>query len=164
MSSIDPSEMVPDEGAYYKQGNYGSKGRGMEAKGNIPRGACIIEEAPLLLIVAGRVDQFNDTAFYGAGEYSGGPLVQHEVNKLSYEDQNKFQKLTYPKQTQGWLDSHARSRGALTMNQWRYLARVAVNAFDASEDDANRSGHGAKTLVVFHRISFFNHSCKPNAV
>jgi hypothetical protein len=41
---------------------------------------------------------------------------------------------------------------------------VAANAFDASEDEADRSGHGAKTLVVFHRISFFNHSCKPNAV
>jgi hypothetical protein len=121
MSSLDSSEMVPNEAAYYKQGKYGLKGRGMEANGKIPRGACIIEEGPLLLIVAGRIDQFNENAFYGAGEYSGGPLVQHEYNKLSYEDQNTFRKLTYQKQTQGWLDGHTRSRGTLTMDQWRYI-------------------------------------------
>jgi len=155
--------MAANESAYYKQGNYGSKGRGMEAKGNIPRGACIIEEVPLLLIVAGRIDQFNEDASYGAGEHSGGPLVQHEYNKLSYEQQSTFQRLTYQKQTQAWLDSHTRSRGALTLEQWRCLARLQANAFDASEDEANMSGHGAKTFVVFHRTSFFNHSCKPNA-
>jgi hypothetical protein len=168
MSSLDSSEMVPSEGAYHKQANYGPKGkgmgRGMEAKCRIPRGACIIEEAPLLLIVAGRVDQFNEETFYGAGEYSGGPLVQQEFNKLSYENQSKFTKLTYPKQTEAWLDSQVRSRGKLTMSQWRHLARVAANAFDASDDEADRSGNGTKTLVVFNRISLFNHSCKPNAI
>ena len=38
------------------------------------------------------------------------------------------------------------------------------NAFDASPGERDQFGSGEKVLVVFHHISFINHSCTPNAV
>lgn len=137
----------------------------MQARRRITRGTCILEEAPLLHLSTGRVDLFQESLFWGAGEYSGGPAVLQEVNKLSADDQIRFLQLTYDtKKSQDCLDSYGRKRGNLSMDEWNCLSRLARNSFDASEDDADRFGNGQKIIVVFHRISFFNHSCKPNAV
>lgn len=112
----------------------------------------------------GRLDLFQESLFLGAGEYSGGPAVFQEYNKLSSEDQLKYLQLTYDQKSQDWLDGHGRKRGNLSMDEWACLSRLAKNSWDASDDEAERLGSGEKVLVVFHRISFFNHSCKPNAV
>lgn len=165
MSLPEDTDAAENTGPYFRQSRYRGKGRGMQARRKIPRGTPILEEAPLLHIVTGRVDLFQESLFWGAGEYSGGPTVLQEVNKLSSEDHVKFLQLTYDtKKSQEWLDSHERKRGSLSMDEWACLSRLARNAFDATEDDADRFGNGQKTIVVFHRISFFNHSCKPNAV
>ena len=165
MDSLDNTDMPENAGMCFRQILFRGKGRGMQARHKINRGTSILEETPLLRIVAGRVDLFQESLFWGAGEYSGGPAVLQELNKLSFEDQIKFLQLTYDtKKSQEWLDSHGRKRGNLSMDEWSCLSRLARNSFDATEDDADRFGNGQKIIVVFHRISFFNHSCKPNAV
>lgn len=86
MSAQDTSEMV-EIGPLWRQSQHGTKGRGLSAAITIKRGTRILEEAPLLRLVVGRVELFDEDAFYGAGNYSGGPAVleatpQCELRKL----------------------------------------------------------------------------------
>lgn len=118
MSSLDNTDMPENAGMCFRQILFRGKGRGMQARHKINHGTSILEEAPLLRIVAGRGDLVQESLFWGAGEYSGGPAVLQELNKLSFEDQIKFLQLTYDtKKSQEWLDSHGRKRGNLSMDE-----------------------------------------------
>jgi len=125
MSSLDTSEMV-ETGPLWRHGDHQIKGRCLHAASTIKRGTRILEEAPLLRLVVGRVDLYDENVFYGAGNYSGGPAVLEALNKSSYENRAKFNELAYEKTTQGTLNDRGRDRthGALTMEQWQCLSRL----------------------------------------
>jgi len=166
MSVQDTSE-VAETGPLWRQSQHDTKGRGLNAAITIKRGTRILEEAPLLQLVVGRVGLFDEDAFYGAGNYSGGPAVLEALKNSSYEKQARFNQLVYEETTQQSLNDRGRARGArgaLTMEQWQCLSRLQRNAWDASPDARDQFGSGDKVLVVFHHISFINHSCQPNAV
>jgi len=164
LSSLEDTDVADDTGPYFRQKHFPGKGRGMAARRKIERGSLILEEPPLLRIAVGRVDLFQENLFFGAGDGSGGPAVYQEYNKLSAEDQMKYLQLAYDQRPQDWLNGHGRKRGNLSMDEWDCLSRLERNSWDASDDEAERLGSGEKVFVAFHRISFFNHSCKPNAV
>ena len=165
MYARDASEVIQTD-PLWRLSEHKTKGRCLDAARTIKRGTRILEEAPLLRLVVGRVQLFDEDAFYRAGSYSGGPAVLDALNQSSYESQAKFNQLTYEETTQEILNDRGRDRahGALTMEQWQCLSRLQRNAFDASPGEEDQFGSGEKVLVVFHRISFINHSCKPNAV
>lgn len=163
-TSLPDANEVDETGPLWRQADHKTKGRCLEAAITIKRGTRILEEAPLLRLAVGRVDQFDENTFIGAEDFSGGPAVLEALQRTSYENQAKFNELTYQEKTQETLSGRQRARGALTMAQWQCLSRLQRNAFDASLDEADRFGSGEKVLVVFHHISFINHACKPNAV
>jgi hypothetical protein len=78
------------EGVHWKLKRNIAKGRYMEAKVEIKRGTCIMEEKPLLQFTHERYDLFNEDVFYGPGEYSGGPAVLDKLEQLDFEDQGKY--------------------------------------------------------------------------
>lgn len=169
MASQEDESLSENEGVYWKHKHNALKGNYMEAKAEMKRGACIIEELPLFQFTYERYDLFDENVFYGPGPHSGGPAVLKKFKELSLADQGRYRQLCYDdKKTHEWLEAQAqdlgRKRGPLTMEQWQCLSRCQRNAFDLSSGEAVESGDGEKLIVVFHRISFFNHSCKPNAV
>ena len=128
----------------------------MQARRKIDRGTLILEEAPLLRITVGRMDLFQESLFLGAGEYSGGPAVFQEFNKLSSEDQLKYLQLHFEHKPQEWtsgrvLHAWQGTRGTPAMKKPRGLAVVrryssSSTASHSSTTRASRTLYTSGTL------------------